>query len=139
MSRLILDHKVICTADAFTIAKFVFDLTNKGYEPLHLQCNRQFGNIVITMVLYEGVNNESTEESTGNKSGAEATDTIGSESGTGESKEQEGIKGNNITVGSEDNITVGNEDSNTGDKPSGTASEVGSKPKRNTRVKAKAE
>ena len=100
MSRLILDHKVICTADAFTLAKFVFDLTNKGYEPLPLQCNRQFGNTVITMVLYEGVNNESTEESTGNKSGTEATDTIGSESGTGEVKEQEEIKGNNISVGS---------------------------------------
>lgn len=131
MSRLILDHKVICTADAFTLAKFVFDLTNKGYEPLPLQCNRQFGNIVITMVLYEGVNNESTEESTGNKSGTEATDTIGSESGTGEAKEQEEIKGNNISVG--------NENSNTGSKPSNTTNEPDSKPKRNTRAKAKVE
>lgn len=131
MSSLILDHKVICTADAFTLAKFVFDLTNKGYEPLPLQCNRQFGNTVITMVLYEGVNNESTEESTGNKSGTEATDTIGSESGTGEVKEQEEIKGNNISVGSEN--------SNTGNKPSNATSEPDSKPKRNTRAKAKVE
>lgn len=131
MSRLILDHKVICTADAFTLAKFVFDLTNKGYEPLPLQCNRQFGNIVITMVLYEGVNNESTEESTGNKSGTEATDTIGSESGTGEVKEQEETKG--------DSISVGNENSNTGSKPSNTTNEPDSKPKRNTRAKAKVE
>lgn len=131
MSRLILDHKVISTADAFTIAKFVFDLTNKGYEPLPLQCNRQFGNIVITMVLYEGVKNESTEESTGNKSSSEASDTVGSESITGEVKEQEESKGNNSSVG--------NEDSNTGDKPSGTASEPDSKPKRNTRAKAKIE
>lgn len=131
MSRLILDHKVICTADAFTLAKFVFDLTNKGYEPLPLQCNRQFGNIVITMVLYEGVNNESTEESTGNKSGTEATDTIGSESGTGEAKEQEETKG--------DSISVGSENSNTGNKSSNATGEPDSKPKRNTRAKAKVE
>lgn len=131
MSRLILDHKVICTADAFTLAKFVFDLTNKGYEPLPLQCNRQFGNIVITMVLYEGVNNESTEESTGNKSGTEATDTIGSESGTGEAKEQEETKG--------DSISVGSENSNTGNKTSNATNEPDSKPKRNTRAKAKVE
>ena len=123
MSRLILDHKVISTADAFTIAKFVFDLTNKGYEPLPLQCNRQFGNIVITMVLYEGENNESTKESTGTESDTEASDSIGSKSGTGEATEQKELQDG---AGS------------TEDKAVGDGSQVDSKPKRVTRAKAKA-
>lgn len=123
MSRLILDHKVISTADAFTIAKFVFDLTNKGYEPLPLQCNRQFGNIVITMVLYEGENNEPTKESTGTESDTEASDSIGSKSGTGEATEQKELQDG---AGS------------TEDKAESDGSQVDSKPKRVTRAKAKA-
>lgn len=80
MKRNMLDHKVISTPDAYQLAKFVFDLTLKGYEPLPLQCNRQYGNTVITMALYEGENNESTEESDGLKSGSQADSTIGNES-----------------------------------------------------------
>lgn len=77
MSRVILDYKVSNTPDAYELAKFVHELTLKGYEPLPLQCTRQYGNMVITMAKYdEGVKDEGIKESDGDKSGSKTTDQI---------------------------------------------------------------
>lgn len=88
MSRICLDHKVLSSADPISIAKFVHEWTLKGYEPMPLQCVRQWGNVVITMGLFDkGETNEPTKESTGSEPSAETTDTNNSESGDGETEQ----------------------------------------------------
>lgn len=91
--RKILDYKVVSTVEALTLAKFVHDLTLKGYEPLPLQCSRQFGNIVITMALYEKEKGEDyvekADESTVVGLGSKTSSDVGGVDTSGEVVESE--------------------------------------------------
>ena len=127
MERKILDYKAISSSDTLTLANFVHQMTLKGYEPLGMQCTKQFGNHVITMALCDGEINESNEESTGSKPDIETTNTVGSSTGEGEAEEQ----------GSKEADGNGVEHTGVTDKSSDIASEPDTKPKRNTRAKAK--
>lgn len=135
MSRNILDYKVTNTPDAYVLAKFIHELTLKGYEPLPLQCTRQYGNMVVTMAKYdEGVKDESVKESDVGKSGSEATDPVGNADvaketeQTSESKDGTGIDESGVEDTHSD---VGSSDSDAG-------SEVEPKPKTKRVTKPKA-
>lgn len=121
MSRTIVDHKSMTTIAIAQLAIWITDLAKKGYEPLPFQCHLQFGVPVVTMALYEGEANESTEESTLGKSGDQTPDTgsngdvqtEGKQEAEGESGEPS-AEGAGENAGSEREGTGNETDSNIG-------------------------
>lgn len=62
MKRNILDSKCIATDDPAQIAEFVHTMTKRGFEPMPMQCVKQFGTMTITMGLFEEIKDEPVKE-----------------------------------------------------------------------------